>query len=164
MYAIRSYYERPSTDVITGLIKANMPSRIAFQVASKIDSRIILDQMGADSLLGQGDMLYLPPGASKIQRAQGVFVSDEELFKVVDFCKAQRLPEYHTDLEGPVIGNGSKDNFDLSDYDELFLESARQIIESGRGSVSLLQRNRITSYNVCYTKLLRASFCQTSWN
>ncbi len=132
--------QRPSTDVITGLIKANMPSRIAFQVASKIDSRIILDQMGADSLLGQGDMLYLPPGASKIQRAQGVFVSDEELFKVVDFCKAQRLPEYHTDLEGPVIGNGSKDNFDLSDYDELFLESARQIIESGRGSVSLLQR------------------------
>lgn len=131
--------QRPSTDVITGLIKANMPSRIAFQVASKIDSRIILDQMGADALLGQGDMLYLPPGVSKVQRSQGVFVSDEELFKVVDFCKAQRNPEYHHDLEGPVIGTGAGD-FDITQYDELFLEAAQNIIESGRGSVSLLQR------------------------
>lgn len=131
--------QRPSTDVITGLIKANMPSRIAFQVASKIDSRIILDQMGAESLLGQGDMLYLPPGVSKVMRSQGVFVSDEELFRVVDYCKSQRGPEYHTALEGPVIG-GSADETDISEFDEYFLEAAERIIESQRGSVSLLQR------------------------
>lgn len=131
--------QRPSTDVITGLIKANMPARIAFQVASKIDSRIILDQMGADALLGQGDMLYLPPGVGKVQRAQGVYVSDEELFKVVDHCKKQCRPQYHRELEGPVIG-GACESGDVSEYDEFFLESARLIIESGRGSVSLLQR------------------------
>ncbi len=131
--------QRPSTDVITGLIKANMPSRIAFQVSSKIDSRIILDQMGAESLLGQGDMLYLPPGVSKVMRSQGVFVSDEELFRVVDHCKAQRGPEYHTALEGPVIG-GNVGETDISEYDEYFLEAAERIIESNRGSVSLLQR------------------------
>ncbi len=131
--------QRPSTDVITGLIKANMPSRIAFQVASKIDSRIILDQMGAESLLGQGDMLYLPPGVSKVMRSQGVFVSDEELFRIVGYCKSQRGPEYHTALEGPVIG-GTVGETDISAYDELFLEAAERIIESGRGSVSLLQR------------------------
>lgn len=131
--------QRPSTDVITGLIKANMPSRIAFQVSSKIDSRIILDQMGAESLLGQGDMLYLPPGVSKVMRSQGVFVSDEELFRVVDHCKAQRGPEYHTALEGPVIG-GNVGETDISKFDEYFLEAAERIIESNRGSVSLLQR------------------------
>ena len=131
--------QRPSTDVITGLIKANMPARIAFQVASKIDSRTILDQMGADALLGQGDMLYLPPGVGKVQRAQGVYVSDEELFKVVDHCKKQCRPQYHRELEGPVIG-GSCESGDVSEYDEFFLESARLIIESERGSVSLLQR------------------------
>ncbi len=131
--------QRPSTDVITGLIKANMPARIAFQVASKIDSRIILDQMGADSLLGQGDMLYLPPGVSKVMRSQGVFVSDEELFRVVGYCKEQKNPEYHTALDGPVIG-GSAGETDIADYDEYFLEAAERIIESQRGSVSLLQR------------------------
>ncbi len=131
--------QRPSTDVITGLIKANMPARIAFQVASKIDSRIILDQMGAESLLGQGDMLYLPPGVSKVMRSQGVFVSDEELFRVVGHCKEQKNPEYHTALEGPVIG-GNAGETDITDYDEYFLEAAERIIESQRGSVSLLQR------------------------
>lgn len=131
--------QRPSTDVITGLIKANMPARIAFQVASKIDSRIILDQMGADALLGQGDMLYLPPGVGKVQRAQGVYVSDEELFRVVDYSKKQCRPQYHRELEGPIISGAGSDG-DVSDYDEFFLESARLIIESGRGSVSLLQR------------------------
>lgn len=131
--------QRPSVDVITGLIKANMPTRIAFQVASRVDSRTILDGNGAETLLGAGDMLYLPPGVGKVQRAQGVFVSDEELFRVVDFCKAQREPEYHADLEGPVIGGG-KNPDDISDFDELFFESGCHIIESGRGSVSLLQR------------------------
>ena len=95
--------------------------------------------MGAESLLGQGDMLYLPPGVSKVMRSQGVFVSDEELFRVVDHCKAQRGPEYHTALEGPVIG-GNVGETDISKFDEYFLEAAERIIESNRGSVSLLQR------------------------
>ncbi len=131
--------QRPSVDVITGLIKANMPCRIAFQVASKIDSRTILDQNGAESLLGQGDMLYLPPGVGKLTRAQGVFVSDEELFKVVDFTKAEAAPQYHPDLMGPVIGSQSGD-VDISSFDDLFLDSGEAIIENQRGSVSLLQR------------------------
>lgn len=130
--------QRPSVDVITGLIKANMPSRIAFQVASKVDSRTILDQNGAETLLGAGDMLYLPPGVSKVIRCQGVFVNDEELFAVTDFVKAQMQPEYHADLEGPIIGGAGKTN--IEDFDELFVEAGAAILESGRGSVSLLQR------------------------
>jgi len=136
--------QRPSVDVITGLIKANMPSRIAFQVASKVDSRTILDQNGAETLLGMGDMLYSPAGVSKLVRAQGVFVSDEELSRVVDFCKEQQAPEYHADLEGLVGGVGSK--ADISDFDDLFLEAGQAIIESGRGSVSLLQRRLGVGY------------------
>ncbi|MDR1518936.1 MAG: DNA translocase FtsK [Planctomycetota bacterium] len=131
--------QRPSVDVITGLIKANMPCRIAFQVASRVDSRTILDQNGAETLLGQGDMLYLPPGVGKLTRAQGVFVSDEELFRVVDFTKSEAGPQYHPDLLGPVIGGGGG-SVDISSFDELFLESGETIIENQRGSVSLLQR------------------------
>jgi S-DNA-T family DNA segregation ATPase FtsK/SpoIIIE len=130
--------QRPSVDVITGLIKANMPCRIAFQVASRVDSRTILDQNGAEALLGQGDMLYLPPGVGKLARAQGVFVSDEELFRVVDFTKSEAEPQYHNDLIGPVIGGGG--DVDISSFDELFLQAGEAIIESQRGSVSLLQR------------------------
>ncbi len=131
--------QRPSVDVITGLIKANMPCRIAFQVASRVDSRTILDQNGAESLLGAGDMLYLPPGVGKLTRAQGVFVSDEELFRTVDYTKAQAEPQYHSDLLGPVIG-GSSGDVDISSFDELFLQAGEAIIENQRGSVSLLQR------------------------
>ncbi|MCD8138639.1 MAG: DNA translocase FtsK [Planctomycetaceae bacterium] len=131
--------QRPSVDVITGLIKANMPCRIAFQVASRVDSRTILDQNGAETLLGQGDMLYLPPGVGKLTRAQGVFVSDEELFRVVDFTKAEAEPQYHSDLLGPVIGGGGG-AVDVSKFDELFMQSGEAIIENQRGSVSLLQR------------------------
>ncbi len=131
--------QRPSVDVITGLIKANMPCRIAFQVASRVDSRTILDGNGAETLLGQGDMLYLPPGVGKLTRAQGVFVSDEELFRVVKYTKSEAAPRYHPDLTGPVIGN-SGGAVDISTFDELFMQSGEAIIESQRGSVSLLQR------------------------
>ncbi len=131
--------QRPSVDVITGLIKANMPCRIAFQVASRVDSRTILDGNGAETLLGQGDMLYLPPGVGKLTRAQGVFVSDEELFRVVDYTKANAEPQYHSDLLGPVIGGGGGE-VDISSFDELFMSSGEAIIENQRGSVSLLQR------------------------
>lgn len=130
--------QRPSVDVITGLIKANMPTRIAFQVASKVDSRTILDQNGAETLLGAGDMLYLPPGVGKVERAQGVFVSDEEMARVVEFARAQMAPDFHADLDGPVIGDGAK--LDNEEVDELFAAAGMAILESGRGSVSLLQR------------------------
>jgi S-DNA-T family DNA segregation ATPase FtsK/SpoIIIE len=93
--------QRPSVDVITGLIKANIPSRIAFQVASKIDSRTILDQMGAEALLGQGDMLYLPPGTGHPLRVHGAFVSDGEVHRVVEHLKAQGEPQY---IEGILEG------------------------------------------------------------
>jgi S-DNA-T family DNA segregation ATPase FtsK/SpoIIIE len=131
--------QRPSVDVITGLIKANMPCRIAFQVACRVDSRTILDQNGAETLLGQGDMLYLPPGVGKLIRAQGVFVSDDELFRVVDHTKGMAGPKYHPDLLGPVIGGGAG-SLDISSFDDLFIESGEAIIENQRGSVSLLQR------------------------
>lgn len=131
--------QRPSVDVITGLIKANMPSRVAFQVASKIDSRTILDSNGAENLLGAGDMLFMPPASSKLVRSQGVYVTDEELFAVIDHCRDQGKPQYHEELKGPVIGGiGLKGNKD--DRDELFDAAVRAVLESQRGSVSLLQR------------------------
>ena len=94
--------QRPSVDVITGLIKANIPTRIAFQVSAKVDSRTILDQMGAEALLGQGDMLYLPPGQGYTQRVHGAFVDDQEVHKVVDHLKSLAKPQYIDEiLEGP---------------------------------------------------------------
>src|SRR5215510_7861870 len=101
--------QRPSVDVITGLIKANIPSRIAFQVASKVDSRTILDHMGAETLLGQGDMLYQPPGVGYPLRVHGAFVSDAEVHKVVEHLKAQGGPQYMEGiLDAPVSGNGDE--------------------------------------------------------
>ena len=103
--------QRPSVDVITGLIKANIPTRIAFQVSSKVDSRTILDQGGAEALLGQGDMLYLPPGSGMPQRVHGAYVADDEVHKVVDYLKSQGEPEYVDGvLEGPSeVAGGSFD-------------------------------------------------------
>src|SRR5206468_405520 len=98
--------QTPRADVVTGVIKANIPSRIAFQVASKIDSRVILDENGADRLLGQGDMLYLPPSASRLIRAQGVLVTDDEIHRLVEFVAAQSTPAFdatmHEKLQSPV--------------------------------------------------------------
>jgi S-DNA-T family DNA segregation ATPase FtsK/SpoIIIE len=130
--------QRPSVDVITGLIKANMPSRIAFQVASKVDSRTILDTNGAENLLGAGDMLYMPPASSKLVRSQGVFVTDNELFAVVEHCRDQATPDFHEELDGPVVGGAAP--AEDADRDELFDEAVRAILENQRGSVSLLQR------------------------
>ena len=90
--------QRPSVDVITGVIKANIPARIAFQVAAKVDSRTILDAMGADKLLGKGDMLYLPPGSAKLIRAQGVLITDQEILSVVDFIAKQGKPSYELEI------------------------------------------------------------------
>lgn len=138
--------QRPSVDVITGLIKANIPTRIAFSVASSVDSRTILDTVGADKLLGNGDMLYLPQELSKPKRIQGAFVSDGEVEKVTDFLKNKREPEYVEEVtakQGAVPGiPGSGDEAD----DDLYGEAKQVVIEMGKASASLLQRRLRVGY------------------
>jgi len=139
--------QRPSVDVITGVIKANFPARIAFQMASKVDSRTILDANGADKLLGKGDMLYLPPGSSKLIRAQGVFIQDEEIKRTVEFIKAQSEPNYeltiHEKLQKETISASDMGE----DEDEELVEQAIEILRTEqRASVSLLQRRMRIGY------------------
>jgi S-DNA-T family DNA segregation ATPase FtsK/SpoIIIE len=135
--------QRPSVDVITGLIKSNLPSRISFHVFSKVDSRTILDQNGAEKLLGKGDMLFLPPGTSKLSRVQGAYVSDDEINRVVDYLKQMSLPEFSPELK---IWQGSlKESNTVKD--ELYEEAVRIILETQRGSVSLLQRRLEIGYS-----------------
>ena len=140
--------QRPSVNVITGVIKANIPARIAFQVASKIDSRTILDAMGADKLLGKGDMLYLPPGSAKLIRTQGVLITDEEIQKVVDHIGEQGKPSYemeiHEKLNKPSISGGESE----CDEDEELIEKCIEVIRSEqRASASLMQRRLRLGYN-----------------
>jgi len=133
--------QKPTVDVITGLIKSNLPARISFQVASRGDSRVVLDENGADALLGNGDMLYLAPGTSKLTRAQGAFVSDEEIERVIDFF-SDMAPEYSPELAKITAANAKKNNGGDSDRkeDSLYNEAVEIVIREGRGSVSLLQR------------------------
>lgn len=136
--------QRPSVDVITGLIKSNMPARITFRLLSKVDSRTILDQNGAEKLLGRGDMLFLQPGTSKIVRAQGTYVMDEEIRRVVGFLKDQARPDYHPELADetsmPTLFSGSKS-------DGLYEEAVKIVVFNHRGSVSLLQRKLEIGYS-----------------
>ncbi len=138
--------QTPRADVVTGVIKANIPSRIAFQVASKIDSRVILDENGADRLLGQGDMLYLPPSASRLIRAQGVLVTDDEIHRLVEFVSAQSTPAFdptmHDKLQSPVTPEE-----EVTDEDEELVEKCLEIIrQEKRASTSLLQRRLRLGY------------------
>jgi DNA segregation ATPase FtsK/SpoIIIE, S-DNA-T family len=138
--------QTPRADVITGVIKANIPSRIAFQVASKIDSRVILDENGADRLLGQGDMLYLPPSTSRLIRAQGVLVTDDEIGRLVDFVSAQSSPAFdaaiHERMEASTLPGE-----DVTDEDEELVEKCLEIIrQEKRASTSLLQRRLRLGY------------------
>ncbi|MBM4084878.1 MAG: DNA translocase FtsK [Planctomycetes bacterium] len=135
--------QRPSVDVITGLIKANLPARVSFHVSSKVDSRTILDRNGAEKLLGSGDMLLLPPGTSKLVRAQGTYVSDDEIRNVVEFLKKQAEPEYSKEL----FQWGSGEGKDGQVEDDLYNEAVRIILESQRGSLSLLQRRLEIGYS-----------------
>jgi len=138
--------QRPSVDVITGLIKANFPTRISFKVFSRTDSRTILDQMGAEALLGNGDMLFLPPGTGAVQRVHGAFVSEIEVQRVVDFLKKQGSPEYDkTILATPAAtdSGGSKDE----EYDEKWDEALAVIADSKQASISMLQRRLRLGYN-----------------
>jgi S-DNA-T family DNA segregation ATPase FtsK/SpoIIIE len=143
--------QRPSVDVITGLIKANIPTRIAFQVSSKIDSRTILDQMGAEALLGQGDMLYQPAGTGYPQRVHGAYVADHEVHKVVDYLKSMGEPQYiegileggASDLDTESAENGGGD----AESDPMYDEAVAIVIKSRRASISSVQRQLRIGYN-----------------
>jgi S-DNA-T family DNA segregation ATPase FtsK/SpoIIIE len=138
--------QTPRADVITGVIKANIPSRIAFQVASKIDSRVILDENGADRLLGQGDMLYLPPSASRLIRAQGVLVTDDEIHRLVEFVSAQSPPAFDTAMHEKLQSAAAPEE-EVTDEDEELVEKCLEIIrQEKRASTSLLQRRLRLGY------------------
>jgi S-DNA-T family DNA segregation ATPase FtsK/SpoIIIE len=138
--------QTPRADVITGVIKANIPSRIAFQVASKIDSRVILDENGADRLLGQGDMLYLPPSTSRLIRAQGVLVTDDEIRELVDFVSAQATPGFDSAMQ-EKLQSGTVPADDVTEEDEELVEKCLEIIrQEKRASTSLLQRRLRLGY------------------
>ncbi len=138
--------QRPSVDVITGLIKANFPARISFQVASKTDSRTILDANGAEQLLGRGDMLYMSTGTNRFARIHGAYVSDGEIRKVVEFCKQQAKPQY-IDLvkPSPAAGGGDGDE-DAGERDELYEKAIDIVVASGSASASLIQRRLRVGY------------------
>ncbi|HQX25267.1 MAG TPA: DNA translocase FtsK, partial [Pseudomonadota bacterium] len=152
--------QRPSVDVITGLIKANIPTRIAFQVSSKIDSRTILDQSGAETLLGHGDMLYLPPGTATPERVHGAFVSDEEVHRVVAHLKShQGGPEYVDGVlddvqslgDGTIVGPTGLPEAGAEgsggELDELYDQAVRVVTETRRASISGVQRRLKIGYN-----------------
>ena len=141
--------QRPSVDVITGLIKANVPTRVSFQVSSKIDSRTILDQMGAETLLGQGDMLYMPPGSGFPQRIHGAFVSDKEVHEVVNHLKSLGEPNY---IEGILTnetegGDGATYSDGDGEKDALYDEAVAIVLRTRRASISSVQRQLRIGYN-----------------
>jgi S-DNA-T family DNA segregation ATPase FtsK/SpoIIIE len=140
--------QRPSTDIITGTIKVNIPARIAFAVSSQTDSRVILDQGGAEALLGQGDMLFRGPGTSKLARIQGAFVSEEEIARITGHWSLQGEPEFQQGLlseSTPSAGEAADDEFD-PDSDELLDDAIRLVVETGTASVSMVQRRLRVGY------------------
>ncbi len=143
--------QRPSVDVITGLIKANLPARIAFRVASKVDSRTILDANGAEALLGRGDMLFLPPASARLQRLHGPLVTEQEICQVVEWCKSQSQPQYNEEFLKPLKDReqeeaGVEDDEESAELDAVYDDAVRLVVESGKASTSLLQRRLRLGY------------------
>lgn len=143
--------QRPSVDVITGLIKANIPSRIAFAVSSQVDSRTILDMVGAEKLLGKGDMLFYPAGAPKPTRVQGGFISDSEVEKVVDFVKANGEVKYNEDILESIENSNKSDKeimeeSEEDDTDPFLMDAIEVVVETGQASTSFIQRRFKVGY------------------
>jgi S-DNA-T family DNA segregation ATPase FtsK/SpoIIIE len=146
--------QRPSVDVITGLIKANFPSRISFRVATKIDSRTILDANGAESLLGKGDMLYLPSGSARVHRLHAPYTTEKEIHAVVEFWRSQGQAQYEQkflevpkdEREGSAASGASDSGDGEAEHDELYHDAVRLVIEFGKASTSLLQRRLRIGY------------------
>ena len=142
--------QTPRADVVTGIIKANIPSRISFQVSSKIDSRVILDQGGAEKLIGKGDMLFLPPGSAKLERSQGAFVSDEEVDQIVEFCSDQTEQKFEESIQNSINAGGDLDGAPDEDVnaadEELLKQCLEVVIQEGKASTSLLQRRLRLGY------------------
>ncbi len=137
--------QRPSVDVITGIIKANFPTRISFQVSSKVDSRTILDQLGAEKLLGAGDMLFVPPGISRLVRIHGAYVSDTEIDRIVDFVKKQGQPAYDESIT--EFEPDSAEEKPDEDFDEKYDQAVELVTDLGQASISLVQRYMKIGYN-----------------
>jgi S-DNA-T family DNA segregation ATPase FtsK/SpoIIIE len=138
--------QRPSVDVITGVIKANFPTRISFLVSSKVDSRTILDQLGAETLLGAGDMLFIPPGTSKLTRIHGAYVSDKEIARIVDFVKKQRQPAFDETIDEFEPETAESTRSDEA-VDEKYDEAVELVADLGQASISLIQRYMKIGYN-----------------
>jgi len=139
--------QRPSVDVLTGLIKANFPTRISFKVSSKVDSRTILDSSGAEHLLGMGDMLFLPPGAAKLQRIHGAYISEGETEQLISFLKEQGAAEYDESVLQVVEENGSGEDEGEKEYDAKYDEAVAVVTETGQASISMVQRRLRVGYN-----------------
>ncbi len=138
--------QRPSVDVLTGIIKANFPARISFQVSSKVDSRTILDSIGAEHLLGDGDMLFLPPGVARLTRIHGAYVSEEEVKEVTGFLKEQKKPDYDTTIMTNIASDDDTDAEEL-ELDEKYEEAVGVVLRTGHASISMLQRKLRVGYN-----------------
>jgi S-DNA-T family DNA segregation ATPase FtsK/SpoIIIE len=136
--------QRPEKTVVTGIIKANLPSRIAFQVRSKLDGRIILDTSGAEALLGKGDMLYLPPGTSELFRCQSPFVEDDEVRRVTDHLRSQGAPVYEAEIK---LEDGAGGDSEDIEYDELYDLAVAHVVDQGKASTSMIQRQFKIGYN-----------------
>jgi S-DNA-T family DNA segregation ATPase FtsK/SpoIIIE len=137
-------------DVLTGLIKANFPARISFKVSSKVDSRTILDIVGAERLLGMGDMLFLPPGTSTIERIHGAYVTEKEIVRVVEFLKAQGKPDYDQTVVEPIPGeeeDGDTSGLSEESVDDKYGEAIEIVTQTGQASISMLQRRLRIGYN-----------------
>jgi len=140
--------QRPSVDVITGLIKANLPARISLQVTSRVDSRTILDSIGAERLLGAGDMLFMPPGSAKLRRLHGPFVGEHEIRKLTDFLREQGAPEYRMEiLDTKAPGEDGGDGLGGEVQDEMYDEAVRIVMETNQASISMIQRRLRIGYN-----------------
>ena len=138
--------QRPSVDVLTGIIKANFPARISFQVSSRVDSRTILDAMGAENLLGEGDMLFMPPGVGRIMRIHGAYVSEEETKRVTDFLRNQRKPDYDDTVLSEIARDTESEEEEL-ELDEKYDEAVEVVFKTGQASISMLQRKLRVGYN-----------------